>query len=91
MDPRTPGPPRPRTVSRAAIAVVRLQPAAGAWLLAHEGHAPLPTRGAQVDVATGQLVLSQEGREAGGWGAFPGEILMLTGASHRADTPARQV
>ena len=38
--------------------------AAVTWLWAHEGHAPLPTRGAQVDVAKGQVVLSREAIEA---------------------------
>jgi hypothetical protein len=38
--------------------------AATAWLLAHEGHAPLPTKGAQVDVAQGLVVLSNEARSA---------------------------
>jgi len=33
-------------------------------LLAHEGHAPLPTKGAQVDVEKGLVVLSKEAREA---------------------------
>jgi len=31
---------------------------------AHEGHAPLPTKGAQVDVQQGTIVLSREAREA---------------------------
>ena len=30
---------------------------------AHEGHAPLPTKGAQIDTAKGQLILSREARE----------------------------
>jgi cobalt-zinc-cadmium efflux system membrane fusion protein len=30
------------------------------WVLAHEGHAPLPTRGASVDPATGIIRLSRE-------------------------------
>ncbi len=34
------------------------------WLFAHEGHAPLPTRGAQVDVPKGQIVLSRDARDA---------------------------
>jgi membrane fusion protein, heavy metal efflux system len=38
--------------------------AAAGWLWAHEGHTPLPTRGAQVDVARGQVILSREAREA---------------------------
>lgn len=38
--------------------------AAVTWLWAHEGHAPLPTRGAQVDVEKGIIVLSREARDA---------------------------
>ncbi|MBL8794199.1 MAG: efflux RND transporter periplasmic adaptor subunit [Planctomycetia bacterium] len=38
--------------------------AAVTWLWAHEGHAPLPTRGAQVDVEKGIVVLSREARDA---------------------------
>jgi len=34
------------------------------WLFAHEGHAPLPTKGAQVDVAKGRIILAQSAREA---------------------------
>src|SRR5262245_57268620 len=34
------------------------------WVLAHEGHAPLPSRGAQVDVEQGRILLSREAREA---------------------------
>src|SRR5262249_40997249 len=34
------------------------------WVLAHEGHEPLPSRGAKVDLARGHLTLSAEGREA---------------------------
>ncbi len=59
---RTSNPPR---LARPAVAAVALLLAAAAtWVLAHEGHAPLPTRGAQVDAATGQIVLSREAREA---------------------------
>jgi membrane fusion protein, heavy metal efflux system len=35
-----------------------------AVLLAHEGHAPLPTRGAQVDTRKGYLILSADARTA---------------------------
>jgi len=31
---------------------------------AHEGHAPLPTRGAEVDLQTGRIILSAQAREA---------------------------
>jgi cobalt-zinc-cadmium efflux system membrane fusion protein len=48
----------------AAGALVVLLTAGVAWLWAHEGHAPLPTKGAQVDVEKGQVVLSREAREA---------------------------
>src|SRR5687768_7022697 len=33
-------------------------------LPAHEGHAPLPTRGAQVDLKAGVITLSAEARDA---------------------------
>ena len=32
------------------------------WLLAHEGHLPLPTRGAAVDPVKGQINLSPDAR-----------------------------
>ena len=38
--------------------------AAATWLWAHEGHAPLPSKGAQVDLAKGLIVLARESREA---------------------------
>ena len=38
--------------------------AAATWLWAHEGHTPLPTRGAQVDYEKGQIVLSRDARDA---------------------------
>jgi cobalt-zinc-cadmium efflux system membrane fusion protein len=34
------------------------------WLLAHEGHVALPSRGAQVDLAKGHLILTKESRDA---------------------------
>ena len=34
------------------------------WLFAHEGHAPLPTKGAQVDVEKGRIVLAAAARSA---------------------------
>jgi len=37
---------------------------AAGMLLAHEGHAPLPTSGTEVDIAKGQLTLSAEARAA---------------------------
>ena len=36
----------------------------GALLSAHEGHKPLPTKGAQVDVAKGEVILSRGARDA---------------------------
>jgi RND family efflux transporter MFP subunit len=47
-----------------AAAVILLLTAAVIWLWAHEGHAPLPTKGAQVDIAKGQVILSAEARSA---------------------------
>src|SRR5688500_16785657 len=46
------------------LALAALVTAAVSWALAHEGHAPLPTRGATVDVANGHVVLTAESREA---------------------------
>lgn len=48
----------------AVAAVLLLLTAAVTWLWAHEGHAPLPTKGAQVDAEKGRIVLSPEAREA---------------------------
>lgn len=54
-----------RTFTRpAAAAVVLLLTAFVTWVFAHEGHAPLPTKGAQVDVEKGLIVLSREARQA---------------------------
>jgi RND family efflux transporter MFP subunit len=49
---------------RAGLAGALLLTATAAWLLGHEGHAPLPTRGAQVDREHGRIVLSAEARDA---------------------------
>ncbi len=46
------------------FALAALLTALVSWALAHEGHAPLPSRGAQVDVAQGRILLSREAREA---------------------------
>ena len=54
----------PRSARRAAWAIGCLLTVSVAFVLAHEGHAPLPTRGAQVDVAKGQITLSKEARDA---------------------------
>lgn len=34
------------------------------WVLAHEGHTPLPSKGAKVDIPKGQIILSSEARSA---------------------------
>jgi membrane fusion protein, heavy metal efflux system len=52
----------PRAARLGAIA--SLLTIAITWLWAHEGHQPLPTKGAQVDVAKGLIVLSREARSA---------------------------
>lgn len=44
--------------------LILLLTAAVTWVWAHAGHAPLPTKGAQVDVEKGQLVLSRSARDA---------------------------
>lgn len=50
--------------SRATLpSLVVLLTVAVTWLWAHEGHAPLPTRGAQVDLAKGIVTLSREARD----------------------------
>src|SRR4051812_26002006 len=51
----------PRTRRWAVLLVLT---AAATWLWAHEGHAPLPTRGAAVDAKTGQVNLSADARAA---------------------------
>src|SRR5262245_54267586 len=48
----------------AVVSVGTVLTAAAAWLWAHEGHAPLPSKGVQVNAAKGQIVLSKEAREA---------------------------
>jgi cobalt-zinc-cadmium efflux system membrane fusion protein len=63
----TTGPPTPyrrRFVRRAALASACLVTAGVTVLLAHEGHAPLPTKGVQVDVARGQLLLTPAARDS---------------------------
>jgi membrane fusion protein, heavy metal efflux system len=52
---------RPSAAALSALGI--LLTAAATWLWAHAGHAPLPARGAQVDVAKGQVVLSGEARD----------------------------
>jgi cobalt-zinc-cadmium efflux system membrane fusion protein len=49
---------------RAGLSLAALLTVAVTWLLAHEGHATLPTKGAQVDVSKGQVILSREARAA---------------------------
>jgi RND family efflux transporter MFP subunit len=43
------------------------------WLWAHEGHAPLPARGVEADVATGRLSVSRAARDALDVGTLPVE------------------
>jgi RND family efflux transporter MFP subunit len=52
-----------RPIAAALSALGILLTAAATWLWAHAGHAPLPTKGAQVDVARGQVILSGEARD----------------------------
>jgi cobalt-zinc-cadmium efflux system membrane fusion protein len=52
---------RPAAAALSALGI--LLTAAATWLWAHEGHAPLPTRGAKVDVAKGRVILSGEARD----------------------------
>lgn len=47
-----------------ALAIVAMATVAVTWLLAHEGHVALPSRGAQVDAVKGTIVLSRESRSA---------------------------
>lgn len=46
------------------IAFFLLLTAAASWLWAHAGHAPLPTRGARIDLDKGTITLSAEARDA---------------------------
>lgn len=50
---------RPATLAAACLLTVGVT-----VLLAHEGHAPLPTKGVQVDVARGHLLLTPAARDA---------------------------
>lgn len=52
---------RPASAALSALGIMLT--VAATWLWAHEGHAPLPTRGAQVDVAKGRVILSSEARD----------------------------
>lgn len=55
---------RRRPALVASCALILLFTVAVTWLWAHAGHAPLPTRGAQVDVEKGQMVISRDARTA---------------------------
>lgn len=50
--------------TRAALVVGLLLTVAVGWLLAHEGHVALPSRGAKVDPDKGTLILTKESRDA---------------------------
>src|SRR5438445_9152729 len=57
--------PAPRPFAAfAAAALGVLLTVAVTWLWAHEGHQPLPSKGAEVDLAKGQVTLSRAAREA---------------------------
>ncbi|MBA4064529.1 MAG: hypothetical protein C0501_12610 [Isosphaera sp.] len=54
---------RPRVFTRSRrLSLVALVTVGVAALLAHEGHAPLPTKGAQVDAVAGTLLLTADAR-----------------------------
>jgi RND family efflux transporter MFP subunit len=60
----TPQHPPPRRLRRpAAIAAAALLTVGATVLFAHEGHAPLPTKGVQVDAARGHLLLTPAARD----------------------------
>jgi len=52
---------RPRATAAALLLLVTVT---ATWLWAHAGHKPLPAKGAAVDVAKGQVVLSRAARDA---------------------------
>ena len=56
--------PRPRLARNAALASGCILTVAVGVLLAHEGHTPLPSKGAEVDVAKGFIRLSADARTA---------------------------
>jgi len=62
--PQTRGPAPRRLGRRIALGVAALLTVAVGWLLAHEGHVALPSRGATVDAATGHIILTKEARDA---------------------------
>lgn len=55
---------RSRLSRRSALALAILLTVGVTVLLAHEGHAPLPTKGVQVDAARGHLLLTPAARDA---------------------------
>ena len=55
---------RPRFRRASITALALLLSGAAVWLWAHEGHQPLPARGASVDLANGVIVLSDSARTA---------------------------
>jgi membrane fusion protein, heavy metal efflux system len=65
MPPIAGGPPLARRLRRwGVLSVFLLLTVAATWVLAHEGHAPLPTRGVQVDLAKGTIVMTRATRDA---------------------------
>lgn len=55
---------RRRFRSAACLSLLVLLTAAITWVWAHEGHKPLPTKGAVVDVEKGQVTLTRDARDA---------------------------
>lgn len=55
---------RRKAIIAAVVGLLALRLSVPLNLMAHEGHAPLPTKGAQVDVAKGSLILSKDSRDA---------------------------
>src|SRR5688500_3069396 len=55
---------RSRRAQLACLVILVLTTIAVTWLYAHEGHAPLPTKGAQVDALKGRVILAAPARAA---------------------------
>ena len=79
-----PRPPFHRPAMRALLVLVS---AAAAWLWAHEGHQPMPSRGATVDLAAGAITLSDDARRALREQKFPARIEDHRGHDFDARSP----
>ena len=55
---------RPSLARLARWAALLLLTVGATFLAAHEGHAPLPTKGAVADTATGHLLLTADARQS---------------------------